>query len=130
MSLSLYTTSYDQTRLAARLPQWRTRLLQDRAFRLEQLTALDAEIASEPKLAYDDVVRTLRAGAAATLEAVQDALRRMDQDRYGCCEACSREIAEDRLEVLPMAALCMACQQQGQPKPQRRRDTPSGGQRI
>ncbi len=123
MSLSLYTNKYNQNRLAARLPQWRTRLLQDRTFRLEQLAALDAEIAMDPNLAYDDVVRTLRAGAAATLTAVDDALWRMDRDLYGCCADCSTEISPDRLEVLPMAALCMACQQQGPPDAHRSRGT-------
>lgn len=113
MSLSLSSAEHDQTRLTARLPQWRTRLLQERAFRTEQLTALNAQITTSPELAYDDVVRTLLAGAAATLGAVNDALCRMDHGRYGFCQECGTAISPGRLEVLPMAALCMTCQQQG-----------------
>lgn len=123
MSILLDTAKYAQIDLAVQLPRWRTRLLQERAFRLEQLTALDEEIATTPTLAYDDVVRTLRAGAAATVEAVEAALWRMDHGRFGCCEQCSRPIAADRLEVLPMAALCMSCHREGRPASARGKST-------
>jgi RNA polymerase-binding protein DksA len=44
------------------------------------------------------------------LDLVERALERMDAGTYGVCERCGREIAAERLEALPYATLCIACQ--------------------
>lgn len=42
-----------------------------------------------------------------TLEEVQDALRRMEDGKYGKCTLCGCQIEPDRLEAIPWAPLCM-----------------------
>ena len=44
-----------------------------------------------------------------TLLDIDDALSKLDADNYGQCESCGDDIAEDRLEAMPAARLCMAC---------------------
>ena len=44
------------------------------------------------------------------LELVQAALERFRKGTYGVCESCQREIASSRLQALPCAGLCIACQ--------------------
>mgnify|MGYP001228227989 CR=1 FL=1 len=44
------------------------------------------------------------------LQAIDDALTRIDDGTYGMCESCEAEIAEGRLEALPFTRLCISCQ--------------------
>lgn len=44
------------------------------------------------------------------LYVIDDALRRMQDGTYGCCQQCSKAIAKNRLQALPHAALCIECQ--------------------
>ena len=43
---------------------------------------------------------------------VRAALRRIEEGTYGRCTACGAEIDPDRLEALPYADLCLACQKE------------------
>jgi RNA polymerase-binding transcription factor len=52
----------------------------------------------------------LRNNAQDLLAQVEAALHRLDEGTYGTCARCGREIATERLEVLPSATLCIACQ--------------------
>jgi len=52
----------------------------------------------------------LRDRAIAHLELVDAALARLDDGRYGACLRCGRPIPTARLEALPWAAHCIACQ--------------------
>lgn len=54
------------------------------------------------------LVRSLR----DTLRDVEQALERMEAGTYGACELCGQPIAEERLEALPAAPLCMSCKRQ------------------
>lgn len=45
-----------------------------------------------------------------TLEAVQEALSRIEKGTYGICQKCGNSIEEERLETLPYAAYCATCQ--------------------
>ena len=40
---------------------------------------------------------------------IKNALKRMDQDRYGLCGKCKEPIAEDRLESSPDVVMCVQC---------------------
>ena len=42
-----------------------------------------------------------------SLEAVNQALQRIDQGTYGICEVCGQAISEARLEAMPAARRCM-----------------------
>ena len=46
------------------------------------------------------------------LKQVDEALHKIRQDTYGLCEACGELIGERRLEALPFARLCIACQEE------------------
>ena len=43
------------------------------------------------------------------LGAVEAALARLDDGRYGTCERCGRTIPDERMEVVPWAATCVGC---------------------
>lgn len=51
------------------------------------------------------VVRALR----SNLHDVDRALAKMDAGTYGTCERCGGPIAEERLEAIPWALLCIDC---------------------
>jgi DnaK suppressor protein len=101
-------------------------LLQQRRFRLEQLSELTAaqtrpagpagSTASQAD-AQEQVSRLLRAAALSALADVDAALLRIEQGVFGRCIECAQDIQLERLEILPMAALCMPCQ--------RRREQPT-----
>lgn len=42
---------------------------------------------------------------------VDEALRRLYRGQYGLCESCGKEIGKARLEAIPHASLCVACQE-------------------
>ncbi len=44
------------------------------------------------------------------LQAIQEALGRVEDGSYGICENCESEIAPARLEALPFTRLCVNCQ--------------------
>jgi RNA polymerase-binding transcription factor DksA len=51
------------------------------------------------------LVGTLR----ETLQDIDAALSKIDAGTYGRCESCGNEIAEARLEAMPMARFCITC---------------------
>lgn len=55
-----------------------------------------------------------------TLNAVEDALRRLERGTYGLCEVCGRQISDARLEALPYATLCIECKTRQEKEAQRR----------
>ena len=46
------------------------------------------------------------------LRDIDEALRRIDDGTYGVCSECEEEIPVGRLNVLPFALLCVACQEE------------------
>ena len=86
--------------------RWR-RLHDERLFRVEQLAALGAESPSGRR--HASVNDALRMAASATLREIDAALARIDQGVYGLCVECAQPIAASRLDILPMAPLCMPC---------------------
>ena len=49
----------------------------------------------------------LEENAEHLLEEIDKALGRIDDGTYGTCGVCGRQIAEDRLEAVPWAMLCL-----------------------
>src|SRR5438045_7508254 len=47
---------------------------------------------------------------ADTLGRIDEALRRLEEGRYGECSECGTEISAARLKALPFAVLCRDCQ--------------------
>ena len=51
----------------------------------------------------------LRRRQEQQLQRIANALKRMDQNRYGLCGRCKQPIAEERLEVSPDVVMCVKC---------------------
>jgi len=60
-------------------------------------------------LADREIAEALEEGFEAELDQVEAALRRLEDGTFGYCERCKAPIPRERLEVLPFAALCIAC---------------------
>ncbi len=44
-----------------------------------------------------------------TLADVNRALAKLEEESYGLCDKCGGDIAQERLEILPWAGLCVTC---------------------
>ena len=75
----------------------------------EPLNADSSEQAVE--LEDDTALEAQRALVAREIASVRRALVRIDEGTYGECVRCGSEIAPDRLEARPEAALCIECAQ-------------------
>lgn len=51
----------------------------------------------------------LRRRQEQQLQRINNALKRMDQGRYGLCGKCKTPIAEERLELAPDVVMCVKC---------------------
>jgi len=49
---------------------------------------------------------------ARLLQAIEEALVRIRQDRFGVCQACKQPISKARLEAVPWTRLCRECKEQ------------------
>lgn len=52
----------------------------------------------------------LLAAARQQLQDTEDALARLDDGTFGVCASCDEPVSPERLEILPAARLCVACQ--------------------
>jgi DnaK suppressor protein len=68
----------------------------------------DAGQAAAERASLLTLVRSLR----DTLRDVEHALDRMDAGTYGTCDNCGQPIADERLDALPAARLCLDCKRQ------------------
>lgn len=59
------------------------------------------------------------------LEAIENALGKIEAGGFGTCESCGREIERERLNALPWAALCIRCAKRAK-KGRGRRGRPEG----
>lgn len=48
--------------------------------------------------------------AKQKLAAIEKALERIEQGKYGACAHCSKPIPEERLMAMPLTLYCVACQ--------------------
>jgi RNA polymerase-binding transcription factor DksA len=86
-------------------------LHEQRRFRVDQLAQLiDDEATGGNAFGSIEVTAALKRAAAHALTEIELALARLAGGSYGRCTGCREHISRERLEVLPAAALCMACQ--------------------
>lgn len=52
---------------------------------------------------------------------LNEALRRIADETYGVCEICGEFIQETRLEIIPYATCCVACQEKSEDKKRRQK---------
>lgn len=66
------------------------------------------------------------------LQAIEDALERIDEGTYGVCESCESEIADARLVAMPFTRLCVQCQadREAEAKQNRRGEEPRAYRRL
>ena len=57
-----------------------------------------------------DMLDVLGAQTVRKLQAIDAALLRIEENRYGKCVKCGKDISEERLKSLPYAIKCVACQ--------------------
>ena len=57
---------------------------------------------------------TLGENSGEVLEQIDAALARIEEGSYGTCRRCGKEIAEERLEAYPWAALCIDCKRRAE----------------
>lgn len=85
----------------------RRRLEQERRNRLAQLEALQGDEES----ASDEIMGLQQTSIKRTLGEIDAALERLDAGVYGICQRCEKPIPAERMEILPYASRCVACQQ-------------------
>lgn len=86
-----------------RTQEVRGRLEHERETRLAQLTAAREGMEVEPAREQTYAIQQV-------LKEIDKALSRLVEGRYGVCQGCERDIPAARLEILPYAARCVACQ--------------------
>jgi RNA polymerase-binding transcription factor DksA len=59
-------------------------------------------------------VSMLATSESQLYEDIEDAIQRLDGDTYGMCEMCGAPIRKDRLDALPFARFCLACQREAE----------------
>lgn len=69
----------------------------------------------------EDIEFALIQMKAETLNKIDVALRRLNEDTYGVCFECGAEIAERRLRALPFAVHCRDCEEARETAEQRER---------
>ena len=53
----------------------------------------------------------LKATDAKILQAIEEALERIDKGTYGICRDCGEPIAEARLNAIPWTRVCISCKE-------------------
>jgi DnaK suppressor protein len=86
----------------------------------KQNEVFDAVESSEADI-QDDIEFALIQMKSETLNKINDALVRLEQEDYGNCFDCGEEIAEKRLRALPFAVRCKDCEEARETAEQRER---------
>jgi RNA polymerase-binding protein DksA len=74
----------------------------------EVIGSVDNHLAETATVTLDrEIDYTLEDNALHVLRAIDTALKRIDEGRYGTCDRCGRPIEPERLEMLPYAMLCI-----------------------
>ena len=82
----------------------------------ESLPVEAGEVRDAEEQSVDDFVQevdfALMQMKSETLAKIDEAISRLEDGTYGLCTECQAEISEARLQALPFAALCRACQEE------------------
>jgi DnaK suppressor protein len=71
----------------------------------------------------DEIELALIQMKSETLQKIEEALSRLDEQTYGYCFECGDEISERRLRALPFAVRCKDCEEARETAQQRERQT-------
>ena len=101
--------------MKAKLLEQKKTLLDSLADQSEDMKNLvkTVESGDEADVAADVIDRQLLTSIGTQdsirLQQIENALDRINQDKYGRCIKCGKEIPEEGLEVLPYALMCIQC---------------------
>lgn len=74
-------------------------------------------------MATDNFDREFNLGLASSeqqiLNQIDEALRRIDEGRFGICEICAKPISQKRLVAVPYTRFCIKCQSEEEKKKRR-----------
>ena len=90
--------------------QWTQQLADLTDLSYEALAPIDEDVDDGSEANGRHVTRQLLAAARQQLADTEAALGRLDDGSYGLCGDCSNPINAERLEILPAARYCIACQ--------------------
>lgn len=99
----------------ANLLQQRKTIMSSLAERSDELKSLvkPVEQGDEADVASDAVDRRLIDSMSAKdsqlLKQIDNALERINQNKYGICVSCGNEIPQERLQSLPYTLMCVSC---------------------
>lgn len=118
MSTSNSVTPRSRTLTDAQLSAYRSMLEEQWRYQLGDIAELSEDALIVGEVDDEDGARTgeqllnqrLVAAARQQLRETEDALARLDDGSYGACGSCGEPINPERLEILPAARLCVACQ--------------------
>lgn len=116
MKIPTATDATDLRRVGDRLRQRRQELMErreraerDLAHRREPLLADSGDQAIQVE--NDETLQAIGQAAARELSAIDAALDRLAQGRYGICSSCGEDIGPARLAAVPYATVCASCAQ-------------------
>jgi len=105
----------DLTRFGERLREEKARLLNHSERKTEEMTLSTDDLADEVDLASSElnqsVALRLRDRERVLLQKIESALAKIDAGTYGVCDICEEPIEMKRLEVRPVAELCIRCKE-------------------
>ena len=75
---------------------------------LGEPTGFDNHLGDTATATFDrELDEGLEEGAQETLQAIGDALAKIENGTYGTCEVCGKQISPERLAAMPWARLCI-----------------------
>lgn len=99
-------------RTASLSRRFRSTLEQQRDAYIARGAAVDGTAYLANRLAGDEHLLVVQLeGTRKLIAETEDALQRIADGVYGNCQTCGEPIALERLEILPHARYCVACQQ-------------------
>ncbi len=80
---------------------------------------LSGEVGDIADVASDSIERELlfelNDSERKVLKNIEDALRRIENEVYGVCDKCGKEIELERLEIMPFTEFCIGCKSKMEP---------------
>ena len=108
----------DRERYKKKLIEWKFRFtgtvegMRREALEQDEAAPSDAHMADHGTAQYaQDLTLTLVEDQQETIQAIDEALARVESTDYGKCDGCKEPIAKARLDALPHAKLCVDCQE-------------------
>jgi len=77
-------------------------------------TNVGDEIDTATQNSHKEMFFEFSANDKITLDAINDAIGKIEKNEYGKCECCSQAISNERLKALPWSRYCIQCQEEAE----------------